>query len=217
MRKLYGYFRSSAAYRVRIALGLKGLAYEQVSINLMPSVLEQKSDDYKALNPQGRVPFLIDGDISLSQSPAILEYLDEAYNDMLLLPADMDERARVRQLSSIVGCDIHPLNNSSVLGYLKQNLSADEEAVNSWYHHWILEGFTALEALLASSKDTGRFCHGDTPTMADVYLIPQVWNARRFKTPLEAFPTILRIEAACNEIEAFKVAAPENQPDAPKP
>lgn len=216
MRKLYGYFRSSAAYRVRIALGLKGLEYEHVGVNLMPGVNEQKSEAYKALNPQGRVPYLVDGDIALSQSPAMLEYLDEAYPDVPLLPSDLDERARVRQLAALVGCDIHPLNNLAVLMRLKGEIGADEHTVNSWYHHWIVEGFTALEALLTEAGGTGRFCHGDKPGMADVYLIPQVWNARRFNVPLDAFPTIVRIDTACNEIEAFKAAAPENQPDAPK-
>jgi len=216
MRKLYGYFRSSAAYRVRIALGLKGLEYEHVGINLMPGVSEQKSEVYKALNPQGRVPYFIDGNVGLSQSPAILEYLDEAYTDIPLLPADMDERARVRQLASLIGCDIHPLNNVAVLMRLKGDLDVDEKGVNSWYHHWIIEGFTALEELLAGSKGTGRFCQGDRPGMADIYLVPQVWNARRFNVSLDAFPTIVRVDAACNEIEAFRKAQPENQPDAPK-
>jgi len=201
---------------VRIALALKGLTYEKVGVNLLPGVSEQKSKEYKALNPQGRVPYLIDGDMSLSQSPAILEYLDEAYPDIPLLPADMDERARVRQLSALVACDIHPLNNLSVLTYLKTELDADEDAVNLWYRHWISEGFTVFEQLVAEGKDTGRFCHGDKPGMADVYLVPQVWNARRFGVDLGAFPTIVRIEAACNEIDAFFDAAPQNQPDAPK-
>lgn len=216
MRTLYGYFRSSAAYRVRIALGLKGLEYEHAGVNLLPGISEQKSEDYKALNPQGRVPYLVDGDVSLSQSPAILEYLDEAYADVPLLPADMDERARVRQLASLVGSDIHPLNNLSVLSYLKSEFSADEAAVKAWYHHWIVEGFSAFEQLLSGSKATGAFCHGNTPGMADVYLVPQVYNARRFKVSMDAYPVIARIDAACNEIEAFKAAAPENQPDAPK-
>ena len=215
MRKLYGYFRSSAAYRVRIALGLKALEFEYVSVNLVPGVSEQKSDEYLALNPQGRVPFLVDGEIELSQSPAILEYLDEAYAEAPLLPSGLAARARVRQLASIVGCDIHPLNNLSVLTRLKAELGADDAEVNAWYCHWIFEGFTAFEALLADSGGTGEFCHGDAPGMADVYLVPQVWNARRFGVPMDAFPTIVRIDAACNALEAFKAAAPENQPDTP--
>jgi maleylacetoacetate isomerase len=216
MRKLYGYYRSSAAYRVRIALGLKGLAFDSVPVNLVPGVSEQKSANYMALNPQGRVPFLEDGDIALSQSPAILEYLDEAYPDVPLLPADIDERARVRQLSNLVACDIHPINNLSVLQRLKSQFDADDEATQIWYRHWITEGFTALEELLSSQEETGRFCHGDAPTLADVYLVPQVWNAHRFKVDMEAFPTIGRIYDACNEIDAFRAAAPEKQPDAPK-
>ncbi|MFC4348398.1 maleylacetoacetate isomerase [Kordiimonas lipolytica] len=215
MRILYGYFRSSAAFRVRIALGLKGLDFDHRTINLKPGVSEQKSDDYLKLNPQGRVPYFIDGGVALSQSPAILEYLDEAYPDTPLLPSGMADRAYVRQLASLIGCDIHPLNNLSVLMRIKSQLGADEDATNSWYHHWITEGFTALEAMLSSSDHTGRFCFGDTPGMADVYLVPQVWNARRFGTPLEAFPTILRIDEACRGVQAFVDAAPENQPDAP--
>lgn len=215
MRKLYGYFRSSAAYRVRIALALKGLDFEHVGINLVPGVSEQKSDAYLALNPQGRVPYLVDGEISLSQSPAILEYLDEAYPEVPLLPSNIAERARVRQLASLIGCDIHPLNNLAVLMRLKGELGADENAVNAWYSHWITEGFTALETLLVESSETDVFCHGDKPGMADIYLVPQVWNAQRFKVPMDAFPTIAAIDSACNALDAFKVAAPENQPDTP--
>ena len=216
MRKLFGYFRSSAAFRVRIALGLKGLAYEHASINLKPGVSEQKADSYKALNPQGRVPFLVDGDVLLSQSPAILEYLDEAYPEVKLLPSDIVERARVRQLSALVACDIHPLNNLSVLTYIKNEFGADDGTANTWYCHWIAEGFAALEALLAASERTGTFCHGDTPTLADVYVVPQMWNARRFGVDVTAFPILQRIDKNCRAIEAFKTAAPENQPDFPQ-
>jgi len=215
MRRLYGYFRSSAAYRVRIALGLKGLEFEYEAVNLVPGVSEQKSPDYLEINPQGRVPFFIDDNVSISQSPAILEYLDEAYPDVPLLPTGVAARARVRQLASLVGCDIHPLNNLSVLTRLKGELGADDAAVNDWYRHWIKEGFKALEALLSKSSETSDFCHGDTPGMADVYLVPQVWNARRFGVSLDVFPTIVRIDAACNALEVFKAAAPENQPDTP--
>lgn len=215
MRILYGYFRSSAAYRVRIALGLKELSYEHSGVNLKPGVSEHKSEDYLKLNPQGRVPYFVDGDVSISQSPAILEYLEEAYPDAPLLPSDLADRAYVRQLASLIGCDVHPLNNLSVLMRIKEQFGADEAATNAWYHHWIIEGFTALEAMLSNSKHTGRFCFGDTPSMADVYLVPQVWNARRFNMPLEAFPTILRIDEACQALPAFIDAAPENQPDTP--
>ncbi|MCJ9429063.1 maleylacetoacetate isomerase [Kordiimonas marina] len=215
MRTLFGYFRSSAAYRVRIALGLKGLAYDYKAINLKPGEDEQRSPDYLAMNPQGRVPFLVDGEVNLSQSPAILEYLEEAYPEAALLPEGVADRAYVRQLSALVACDIHPLNNLSVLKWLKGELGADEAAVNKWYHHWILEGFAAYEALLGTSGLSGRFSFGDAPTLADIYLIPQVWNANRFKVPLEAFPRINAIVDACNSLEAFADAAPEKQPDCP--
>jgi maleylacetoacetate isomerase len=216
MRILYGYFRSSAAFRVRIALGLKGLPYEHRPVNLKPGVSEQRSADYLALNPQGRVPFLVDGDLHLGQSPAILEYLEEAYPEPALLPGGMAERAYVRQLANLIGCDIHPLNNLSVLMRIKSQFGADEAATGDWYRHWVQEGFTALEAMLSSSKHTGEFCFGDTPGLADVYLVPQVWNARRFDTAMEAFPTICRIDEACRGLEVFATALPENQPDAPK-
>jgi len=215
MRTLYGYFRSSAAYRVRIALGLKGLPYDYKAINLKPGEDEQRSPDYLALNPQGRVPFLVDGGVKLSQSPAILEYLEEAYPGAALLPEEVADRAYVRQLSALVACDIHPLNNLSVLKWLKGELGADEAAVNKWYHHWILEGFAAYETLLKTGGNAGRFSFGDTPTLADVYLVPQVWNAHRFKVPLDAFPRIGAVAQACNTLEAFINAAPEKQPDCP--
>ena len=213
--KLYGYFRSSAAYRVRIALALKGLEFENVAVNLKPGTSEQRSAEYLALNPQGRVPLFIDDDVTISQSPAILEYLEEAYSDVSLLPADAGGRATVRQLASLVACDIHPLNNLSVLQALKGDLGADDAAVQKWYDRWVIDGFTAFETLL---KDTaGHYCFGDTLTLADVYLVPQVWNARRFNTSLDAFPEIVRIDAACNSLNAFRAAAPEQQPDAPAP
>lgn len=212
--KLYGYFRSSAAYRVRIALALKGLSFENIPVNLVPGVSEQRSEAYRAVNPQGRVPFYEDGAVAISQSPAILEYLEETYPDVPLLPNGTADRAIVRQLASLVGCDIHPLNNLSVLQTLKHDFDASQSAVDAWYHKWILEGFAAFEALI--SKTAGAYCYGDAPTLADIYLVPQVWNARRFKVPLEAFPTIVRVDKACNELAAFIEAAPENQPDAPR-
>ncbi len=212
--KLYGYFRSSAAYRVRIALALKGLAFENIPVNLVPGVSEQKSDTYRAVNPQGRVPFFEDGAVAISQSPAILEYLEETFPDAPLLPTGTADRAVVRQLASLIGCDIHPLNNLSVLQTLKQDFDASQGAVDGWYHKWILEGFTAFEALLP--RTAGEFCFGNKPTLADVYLVPQVWNARRFKVPMAGFPLIEKVDAACNGLEAFKAAAPENQPDAPQ-
>ncbi len=212
--KLYGYFRSSAAYRVRIALALKGLSFENIPVNLVPGVSEQLSEAYRAVNPQGRVPFYEDGAVAISQSPAILEYLEETYPDVPLLPNGTADRAVVRQLASLVGCDIHPLNNLSVLQTLKRDFDASQSAIDVWYHKWIVEGFSAFEALIA--KTAGAYCYGDAPTLADIYLVPQVWNARRFKVPLEAFPTIVRVDKACNELAAFIEAAPENQPDAPK-
>ncbi|MBO6503392.1 MAG: maleylacetoacetate isomerase [Kordiimonadaceae bacterium] len=212
--KLYGYFRSSAAYRVRIALALKGLTFENIPINLVPGVSQQKSEDYRAVNPQGRVPFFEDGAVAISQSPAILEYLEETFPEVPLLPTGTADRAVVRQLASLIGCDIHPLNNLSVLQTLKHDFDASQGAVDGWYHKWILEGFGALEALLANTA--GEFCFGDSPTLADIYLVPQVWNARRFEVPLSAFPLIEKVDAACNALEPFKKAAPENQPDAPQ-
>lgn len=216
MRTLYGYFRSSAAYRVRIALGLKGLDYKYEAVNLMPGVSEQKSDAYRAINPQGRVPYFVDGDVKLSQSPAILEYLEEVYPATPLLPEGAVNRAYVRQLANIIACDIHPLNNLSVLMKLKAEFGADDAATKKWYADWITEGFTALEKIVSTNAHTGRFSFGDTPGLADVYLAPQMWNARRFEVDTAAFPTLVRIDAACNTLEPFKNAAPENQPDAPK-
>ena len=215
MRTLFGYFRSSAAYRVRIALGLKGLGYTYEAVNLKPGVSEQKSDAYLKLNPQGRVPFFVDGDVRIGQSPAILEYLEETCPEPALLPKDAAARAYVRQLSNLVACDIHPLNNLSVLTRLKDQFGANEAATNDWYRHWITVGFTALEKTLVAADTTGRFCYHDAPGMADVYLVPQMWNARRFGVDVDAFPTLVRIDAACNELEAFKNAAPECQPDTP--
>ncbi len=216
MRKLYGYYRSSAAYRVRIALALKELEYESVAVNLLPGVSEQLSSDFMALNPQGRVPYFVDGDVAISQSPAILEYLDEAYPDNPLLPVDIDERAHVRQLVNIIACDTHPLLNLAVTQALKMNYGVDQDGINAWYHRWMPEGFKAFEALLTQSKYTGRFCYGDEPGMADLYLIPQLYNAKRFKVPLEGYPIMQRIDEACGVLKAFKVAEPENQPDAPQ-
>jgi maleylacetoacetate isomerase len=206
--KLYTYFRSSAAYRVRIALNLKGLAYEPVLIHLIKR--EHTEPQYLAVNPQGRVPALdLDGDI-LTQSPAILEYLEEVHPEPRLLPADPIRRAKVRAACALIGCDIHPLNNLSPLSYLKQKFGQEQPAIDAWYVHWVTEGFKALEQMFSP----GPFAFGDKPTLADVYLVPQVYNARRFKVPLEDYPKIVAADAACNEIEAFRAAAPEKQPDA---
>jgi maleylacetoacetate isomerase len=206
--KLYTYFRSSAAYRVRIALNLKGVAYEPIAINLLKG--EQTSEAYAALNPQMRLPSLDIGGTVLIQSPAILEYLDEVHPEPPLLPLGAVQRAKVRAVSAIIGCDVHPLNNSGTLAYLKKQLGCDQAAADAWYAHWIVEGFKAIEPLLGP----GPFAFGAKPTLADLYLVPQVFNARRFHVPLDAFPKITAADAACSRIEAFRAAEPENQPDA---
>ena len=210
--KLYGYFRSSAAYRVRIALNLKGVDAEQASVHLRKG--EQKQPPFAAINPQKFVPVLVDGEVSLTQSLAIIEYLEETHPQPPLLPADPAGRARVRALALAVACDIHPLNNLRVLNYLKAPLGHDEETRNAWYRHWVAEGFAALEAMLAGDPATGRFCHADTPTLADVCLVPQVANAERFDCDLAPYPTVRRIAEAARALPAFAAAAPEKQPDA---
>lgn len=211
--KLYDFFRSSAAYRTRIALNLKGMTYEQIPVNLRTG--EERGADYRARNPQGLVPaLLLDDGIILTQSLAIIEYLDETHPTPPLLPATPAERARVRALAQVVACEIHPLNNTRVLNYLTGPLGLSEDIKLDWYRHWVAEGLSALEALLAAAPATGRYCHGDTPTLADICLVPQMANARRFDCPLDAYPTLLRIDAACAELEPFQRARPERQPDA---
>jgi len=212
--KLYGYFRSSAAYRVRIALALKDLPHETVFVHLTRDGGEQKQPSYRAVNPQALVPTLEHDGHAIGQSLAIIAYLDEIKPEPAFLPREAAARARVRQIAYAIACDIHPLNNLRVLGALRSRFGADDAAVNDWYRHWIAEGFTAIESLLANGRDTGTFCHGETPTLADICLIPQVANARRFEVDLAAFPTIVRIDAAARALPAFKAAAPENQPDA---
>lgn len=208
--KLYGYFRSSAAYRVRIALNIKGIRYQHVGVNLLNA--EQRGDAYQALNPQGLLPTLeLDDGTIIAQSPAILEYLEEQYPQTPLLPSDPLARAQVRAVAAHIGCDIHPLNNLRVLKYLRDELSASDEAVNTWYAQWIAGGFAALEKNLQHSA--GPFCFGDTPTLADVYLVPQMFNARRFDVPLDAYPTLTRICEHCDTLPAFIQAQPGNQPD----
>jgi maleylpyruvate isomerase len=214
MLKLYTYFRSSAAYRVRIALNLKGLAYQSVPVHLLKGGGEQLQDSYRAINPGAMVPSLQEGDATLTQSLAILEYLEEVYPDIALLPADALGRARVRALALIVACDIHPLNNLRVLRYLKNTLQLSEEAKAEWYRHWVQEGLAIIEAHLARDPQTGVFCHGDSPTLADCCLIPQIFNAQRFQLDLSAYPTIEGIHARCTELPAFINAHPEQQPDA---
>ncbi|PMR74645.1 maleylacetoacetate isomerase [Billgrantia endophytica] len=213
MTTLYGYFRSSAAYRVRIALNLKGLDYAQVPVNLVKG--EQRFDANLARNPQGLVPVLeTDEGVRLAQSLAICEYLDERHPEPALLPADAEGRARVRSLAQLVACEIHPLNNLKVLKYLVHELKLDDDAKLAWYRHWIAEGFTALEARLAGEAATGVFCHGDTPTLADLCLVPQVFNAERFECDLAPYSTIRRITERCRSLKAFAEAAPGEQPDA---
>ncbi|MDI5919374.1 maleylacetoacetate isomerase [Halomonas sp. LR5S13] len=213
MTTLYGYFRSSAAYRVRIALNLKGLAYDQVPVNLVKG--EQRTEANVARHPQGLVPTLeTDDGVQLIQSLAICEFLDEVHPEPPLLPADAEGRARVRALAQLVACEIHPLNNLRVLKYLVGELGVDDDTKLAWYRHWIIEGFDALETLLKRELGTGDFCHGDTPTLADLCLVPQVFNAERFACDLSAYPTIQRITANCRALPAFRQAAPEAQPDA---
>lgn len=212
--KLYDYFRSSASYRVRIGLKLKGLDYESVPVHLLRDGGEQLKPEYRAVNPSALVPALQDGDATITQSLAILEYLDEVHTMVPLLPRDALGRARVRQLALMIGCDIHPINNLRVLRYLVKQAGLTEEAKNAWYVHWVQEGFAALETELAQSPDTGRFCHGDTPTIADCFLVPQVFNAVRFNIDMTPYPVIVRIDAALRELPAFAAAHPSAQPDA---
>jgi len=210
--KLYGYFRSSAAFRVRIALKLKKLNYESAFIHLRRG--DQRQPGFLDINPQGLVPALEVDDTLLIQSLPIIEYLDETYPEPPLLPSDAKGRARVRALAAMVACDIHPINNLRVLRYLLRPLGQDEAAVETWYNHWIAEGFGALERLLAEGGRTGRFCHGDTPGLADIVLVPQVFNANRYQSlDLTPYPTIVRIYQTCLGIDAFAAAHPDRQPD----
>jgi maleylacetoacetate isomerase len=211
--KLYGYFRSSAAFRVRIALNLKGLAYAQVPVHLRKN--EQQRPDFLALQPQGLVPVLEDDGRVFIQSLAIIEYLDETHRQPPLLPADPAGRARVRALAQAVACDIHPIDNLRVLRYLGKPLGQDEAAVEAWYNHWIKLGFDGIERLLGSDGRTGMFCHGDQPGLADICLVPQVYNAQRYKSfDMTPYPAIGRIFDACRALDAFERARPEKQPDA---
>ncbi|MFM5559595.1 maleylacetoacetate isomerase [Aeromonas rivipollensis] len=210
MLQLFGYWRSSASFRVRLVLQLKGLGYEQHPVNLRQG--EQKEKAYRRVNPQGLVPFLIDGDVQLGQSVAIMEYLDETYPAYPLMPSAPEERARVRQIVNMIACDTHPLNNLRVLNYLEQELAQSKTARDAWYRHWIDETFTALEQLLMTTA--GVYCVGNEVTLADCMLVPQVYNARRFNMTLDDYPTIARIVANCEQLQAFIKAAPANQPDA---
>jgi maleylacetoacetate isomerase len=210
--KLYDYWRSSAAYRVRVALNLKGLEYTSHPIHLVRNGGEQHDEAYRALNPQELVPVLVDGRRVIRQSLAIIEYLDETYEGAAkLLPTTVRDRARVRGLALIVACDIHPLNNIRVLQLLEAEFGASEAQRTRWMQHWMEEGLRSFEALIDGHPSTGTFCEGDTPTLADICLVPQVYNARRFNVDLAAFPTIERIVGACLELDAFDAARPERQ------
>ncbi len=208
--QLYSYFRSSAAYRVRIALNLKGIDHGVIPVDLVAG--EQRGEDYRWHNPQGLVPTLVSGNIVLTQSTAILEWLEERHPEPALYPQDILQRARVRALCQLIACDIHPLNNLRVLKYLREELEQDKDAVQRWYAHWISEGFAALEAQLRD----GSFVNGEAPGMAEAYLIPQVYNAERFSVPLDDFPHIRSLHARCEELPAFRRAHPDAQPDAPQ-
>ena len=209
--KLFSYFRSSAAYRVRIALNLKNIPYEMVPIHLTKDGGHQRSADYRALNPAMRVPLLaLDNGDRLTQSMAIIEYLDETHPQPPLLPSDPVQRAKVRSVAQMVACDIHPLNNLMALQYLKRVLKQEQPEIDAWYHHWVIDGFNAIEAAI----DPAPYACGEKITLADLCLVPQVFNARRLKVPLDRFPKIVAADAACLKLAAFDKARPENQPDA---
>jgi len=211
---LHNFFRSSASWRVRIALNLKGLDFEYVSVHLRRGGGEQFSSAYRSLNPQALVPVLeLDG-LQLTQSLAIMEYLDEVHPEPPLLPKDPAGRARARALAMDIACDLHPLNNLRVLKYLSEQLGASDETKSEWYRHWVALGLQGLETSLAGDPSRGRFCHGDAPGLADCCLIPQLFQARRFDCDVSSFSTLLAIEEACNELPAFHAAAPGEQPDA---
>src|ERR1700677_4139104 len=212
--KLYSYFRSSAAYRVRIALNLKNLPYDYAPIHLLRDGGEQLKPAYRSLNPDAILPTLVDGDNVLQQSLAIIEYLEETHPEPPLLPKSPTDRAYVRSVALQVACEIHPLNNLRVLKYLKHTVGADDATRDEWYRHWVESGFATLEQHLAGDSRTGAFCFGDTPTLADACLVPQVFNAQRFKIDVTQFPTILRIHDHASQLDAFVRAAPGVQPDA---
>lgn len=211
--KLYTYWRSSSAYRVRIALNLKGIDYEPVLISLAPGVHENRQDEYRAVNPQMLVPFFDDGKIAIGQSMAIMEYLEEQYPDVPLLPTEEPLRSKVRAFCNIISCDIQPLNNQRTLAYVSNVLGASEEQSKDWYSHWITEGFRAAEQLSVSYAHEGPYVLGKDVTLADAMLVPQMYNARRFNVPLDECPRLVSVVDACNELQAFIDAAPENQPD----
>ena len=210
--QLYSFFRSGTSHRLRIALNLKGLATEYVAVDLRTEA--HQSAEYKALNPQGLVPTLVKDGQVMTQSPAIIEWLEETHPTPALLPTTPDDRAHVRALAAMVACDIHPINNRRILEYLRHTLKTDEAAINTWCGHWITQGFDAYEALLAADPKRAGFSFGDRPGLADVYLVPQVESARRFKLDMARWPLITAVDAACMALEAFQKAAPAKQPDA---
>ena len=210
--KLYGYWRSSAAYRVRIALNLKNIECEHISVHLVKDGGQQHGEDYQAINPNELVPTLVDGAFKLNQSMAILEYLEQKFPDIKLLPADLESQMTARAIANDIACDIHPLNNLRILQYLANELDQDDAGKAKWYRHWVEVGFTSLEKTLTATH--GKFCVGDMVTWADICLIPQVYNAERFNVGMAAFPIISSIAANCRALPAFENASPENQADA---
>lgn len=210
--QLHNFFRSGTSHRTRIALNLKGLSYDYVAVDLRKNAHQDAA--FMALNPQGLVPTLVDGDLVLSQSVAIIEWLEDRYPAPPLLPTDVNDRAHVRAMAAIVGCDIHPVNNKRILDTLRSSFGADNAAINHWASSWICAGFAALETLLQADKQRGDFCFGNAPGLADVYLIPQVESSRRFKVDLTPYPAIMAIDQVCSALPAFKSAAPTAQPDA---
>lgn len=211
--RLYSYWRSTAAYRVRIALNVKGIEYDTVAVSLLPGQSEHRQDDYRAINPQMLVPFLEDGEFGVAQSMAILEYLEESHPQPPLLPGDARPRASVRAFCNSICCDVHPLNNLRVLAYLKENFGVTDEQRDAWYAHWIHESFRAAE--MTAARHGGPFVYGESPTLADACLVPQVYNARRFDVALDDYPALVAADAHCRTLPAFLAAAPENQPDCP--
>ena len=212
--QLFDYFRSSASFRVRIGLKLKGLAPERHFVHLTKGGGQQFDAAFTKMNPQQLVPVLVDGAEAISQSLAILEYLDETHPEPSFLPGSPIDRARIRALSLAIACDLHPLNNLRVLFYLKDPMGQSEDARNTWYRHWVAKGLSAFETALKEDRRTGKFCHGDTPTLADICLVPQIFNAKRLECPLDTYPSVMRVFDACMKVPAFDSAQPMKQPDA---
>lgn len=210
---LYSFWRSSAAYRARIALALKGLEYDYVSIDLSDD--SQREGDYSTVNPQRKVPTLVHDGFVLPQTLSIVEYLEELQPDPSLFPKDRQDRALSRAMAEMIACDIHPLNNSSVLKFMRRDLGVEKSALSTWYHHWLTEGFAGVEGLLARHQKSGPLAFGQQPTIFEIFLVPQIVNARLWEFPLDPYPRIVAIDAACRELDAFTETAPPRQPDAP--